>query len=330
MIEAIQGTAAPVVDRYLSLFGREDAERDRNSAYVDLVNGYYDLVTDFYERGWGQAFHFAPGRVGESFTSSILRHEHYLALRLVLGAGEKALDVGCGVGGPMRAIAQISGASIDGINNHPEQLRRLALYNARAGLAERCKGIRSDFMALDLAPASYDAAYAIEATCHAPDRTKVFSGVHAALRPGGRFAGYEWVMTDRYDPSNTTHRELEERILRGNGLPRLTREDDVRDSLAAAGFVDIEIRDVADEPGTVTPWYAPLTGHTDGPSRFHRHPLARPVLGAVVSALEAARIAPKGTTRVSALLQDTADALVEAGELGIFTPCLFFLGRRRN
>jgi len=328
MTKTISSEARLIVDRYLSLFGRDDAEKDRNAAYVDLVNGYYDLVTDFYERGWGQAFHFAPGRVGETFATSIQRHEHYLALRLGLREGDRVLDVGCGVGGPMRTIAQLSGASIDGINNHPDQLRRLELYNARAGLASRCKGIRSDFMALTLPPRSYQAAYAIEATCHAPDRVKVFSGVHSALVPGGAFAGYEWVMTDKYDPSNAHHRQLEERILRGNGLPRLTREDDVKASLAKAGFVDIEVRDVVDEPGTVVPWYAPLTGHTDGPSRFHRHPAARPVLRAVVAALEAAKIAPEGTTRVSALLQDTADALVESGELGIFTPCLFFFGRR--
>lgn len=328
MTATLETPTIPVVDDYLALFGREDSERDRARSYVDLVNGYYTLVTDFYERGWGQAFHFAPGRTGESFAASLLRHEHYLALRLGLAAGERAIDLGCGVGGPMRAIAQLTGASIDGINNHPEQLRRLGLYNARAGLADRCRGIRGDFMALELAPASYDAAYAIEATCHAPDRVKVFSGVFEALRPGGRFAGYEWVMTDRYDRANPVHRELEERILRGNGLPRLTTEADVRESLAAAGFVDLEIRDVANEPGTVVPWYAPLTGKTDGPSRMHRHPAIRPFLRLVVRALEGASIAPAGTARVSALLQDTADALVEAGELGIFTPCLFFHGRR--
>jgi len=30
--------------------------------------------------GWGDSFHFAPRFPGESFTDSIKRHEHYLAL----------------------------------------------------------------------------------------------------------------------------------------------------------------------------------------------------------------------------------------------------------
>ena len=44
-------------------------------------------------------------------------------------------------------------------------------------------------MNLPFAPASYDAAYAIEATCHAPDRTACFSQIFKALKPGGAFGG---------------------------------------------------------------------------------------------------------------------------------------------
>ena len=37
---------------------------------------------------------------------------------------------------------------------------------------------------------TFDAAYAIEATCHAPDRTQCFAEIFRVLRPGGHFAGY--------------------------------------------------------------------------------------------------------------------------------------------
>jgi Cytochrome P450/Mycolic acid cyclopropane synthetase len=102
----------------------------RKANYTTMVNDYYDLVTDFYEFGWGQAFHFAPRHNGESFPASIARHEFFLALRLGLKPGMKVVDVGCGVGGPMRAIARFSGATVVGVNNNDYQIRRGTKQNA--------------------------------------------------------------------------------------------------------------------------------------------------------------------------------------------------------
>ena len=105
-----------VVDEYHSFHAGTVETRKAN--YTKMVNDYYDLVTDFYEYGWGQSFHFAPRHKGETFAASLVRHELYLAHVLGLRPGMKTLDVGCGVGGPMRAIARFSGASIVGVNNN--------------------------------------------------------------------------------------------------------------------------------------------------------------------------------------------------------------------
>lgn len=45
--------------------------------------------------------------------------------------------------------------------------------NAQAGLREQCRSVQGDFMAMPFSDESFDGVYAIEATCHAPDRTKV-------------------------------------------------------------------------------------------------------------------------------------------------------------
>ena len=84
----------------------EGSPGERASRAQVLTNHYYDLVTDFYEYGWGQSFHFAPRFQGEAFDASLSRHEHWLAAKLNLKPGMKTLDVGCGVGGPMRTIAR--------------------------------------------------------------------------------------------------------------------------------------------------------------------------------------------------------------------------------
>ena len=46
--------------------------------------------------------------------------------------------------------------------------------------------------------------------------------------------------------------------------------------------------------------------------------------------LEALRVVPKGTVRVSGILNMCAAAMVEAGRLGIFTPMYFVYARKPN
>ena len=85
-------------------YGGEKEERKAN--YTDMVNKYYNLVTNFYEFGWGESFHFTARWNEESLRESIKRHAHFLALKLGLKPGHKVLDVGCGIGGPLREIAR--------------------------------------------------------------------------------------------------------------------------------------------------------------------------------------------------------------------------------
>ena len=51
------------------------------------------------------------------------------------------------------------------------------------------RNVQGNFMQPPFKDESFDAAYAIEATCHAPNRTQCFSEVYRMLKPGGIFAG---------------------------------------------------------------------------------------------------------------------------------------------
>lgn len=105
------------VDKMISQYNElHDGSLDsRNESYSTLVNAYYELATLFYEWGWGQSFHFAYQLKGECFKEAIARHEYYLAGRLGVSSGEKVLDCGCGIGGPMRNIARFTNARITGV-----------------------------------------------------------------------------------------------------------------------------------------------------------------------------------------------------------------------
>ena len=103
-----------------------DAEK-RNSSYTTLVNSYYELATLFYEWGWGQCFHFAYQLKGETFSQSIARHEYFLAGRLGVRKDDHVLDVGCGIGGPMRNIARFTRAKITGVTLNEYQVLSLKM-----------------------------------------------------------------------------------------------------------------------------------------------------------------------------------------------------------
>lgn len=194
------GDLNQTVNKYLGTFKETNIGQDqvkiaeRKDAYQEVVNSYYNLVTDFYEYGWGASFHFSPRFTSETFREGTARHEYYLALRLGLQPGKRAIDCGCGVGGPMRSIARFTGAKITGVTINEYQVMRSNQLVEKMGLGELCETVQGDFMNLPFRE-EYDCAYAIEATCHAPNKQKCFEEIYKTLKPGGLVAVYEWAMT---------------------------------------------------------------------------------------------------------------------------------------
>ncbi len=281
-----------------------------------------------------QSFHFAPRVKGETFMESIKRAEHYLALRAGMGPNTKAVDVGCGVGGPMRNIQHFTNSDITGVTINEYQVKVGNKYCQEQGIADKCRLIQGDFQKLpELLPAGqFDVAFAIEATCHSPDRVQCFSGVNQLLKKGGYFVGYEWVVLPEkgFDPNNKDHLRIKEGIEVGNGLPTLATAEQVQQALKDSGFEVLEAFDAnanVHSPHQI-PWYDTLNGKYSL-SGFRMTRLGRMITHAVVSTLELLWIAPKGTVRVSALLNATAIDLVDGGKQEIFTPSYFFLARKK-
>ncbi|MBV9784854.1 MAG: methyltransferase domain-containing protein [Acidisphaera sp.] len=319
--------SADAVSATLARYRRDahaDVE-DRRRAYAQVVNRYYDLVTDFFEYGWGQSFHFAPRARGETREQSILRHEHWMALRLRLDPSLHVLDVGCGVGGPLRAIARFAGCRITGINNNAYQVARAETLNERAGLAARCRVIRGDFMAMPLPDAAMDAAYAIEATVHAPSLVDVYREIRRVLKPGALFGTYEWCLTPDFVPTDPSHQAIKREIEIGNGLIDLSTSAAVTQAITASGFELLHSEDRA-KAGDI-PWWEPLAPAARRFSLRRSSGIGRHVTRIAVRVLESLRVAPRGATEVAQLLEACGRTLVTAGQQGLFTPDFFILAR---
>ena len=313
-----------VVDGYTGL---DDAEPERRREhYQSLVRDYFSLVTDFYEFGWGSSFHFAPRRRGESFKASLLRHQRFLADRLSLKPGMQVLDAGCGVGGPMGNLARYTGACFIGLNTNAYQIERAKLHTR--DVQSLCRFIHGDYMRIPEGDGSYDAAIAIESMPHAPDKTAAFREIFRVLRPGAGFAGYDWCLTEDFDPRNAEHARIRKDIMNGDALPDIAFTSEICSALRTAGFELLEARDLARESHPKTPWYRALQGRDLSLRSIPRTPAGRAVTNLVLRVGEGLRMVPEGVTAVSTLLNRAADALVAGGRQGIFSPMFFFLARK--
>lgn len=281
-----------------------------------ITEKYYDLVTDFYEFGWGKSFHFAPQTKTEKTKDAMLRHELKIAEVLKLKPGMKVLDVGCGVGGPMKNIAEKSGAEIVGVNICGYQIKKAERYMKESNLDQRCSFYHGSFMKMDLPSNSFDAIYTIEATVHAPDRVQCYKEIYRLLKPGAFFAGYEYALMDNYDPKNPEHVAIIEDMEHGGGLQKLTSMDEVKQTFIDAGFKVLAFQDDCTEGLT---WTLPLE------KGVRSSKTARAITNGMVKLFELLRIVPKGSTSVSSFLNLGADAFVQAGRRKIFTPNVFFL-----
>lgn len=298
---------------------------DRTSKCQTMVNHYYDLATDFYEYGWGQSFHFATRTKGQSFEESILEHEMYLGRKMKLKEGMNVLDVGCGVGGPLRNIAREFGCKITGLNNNDYQIRRGNAKVQNENLGHLAKLEKGDFMKLTYPANTFDAMYQIEATCHAPDRTACYKELLRVAKPGAVMTGYEWGMTDKFDASNPRHVELKDGIELGNSLPEIDHIKTIIDHMRKAGWEILEEEDLA--VSSEVEWYEPFSGKWTLKG-FRCTPLGIWLTGTMVSIMETVKLAPKGTTKMHDNLVVGAQTLAESGRLGIFTPMLYYKIRK--
>ena len=318
------------IQRHIDLFEKNDDEamsaRKRN--YIALAKFHYVLGADLYEIAWGRSHHMCPFEKGEAFADAIRRHERYISDRLGLQPGMLVLDVGCGVGGPMREIARYSGARIDGVNIVPEEVEMTRRYNEEAGLSAQCEAMLADFMALPADDETYDRIYAIGSTCHAPDRTQAFKELFRVLKTGGLLVADECVMTDSYDPDDREHRRIKHAIELGYGIPDMITAEECRRSMEAAGFELLETEDRAETGDPETPWYSPLEAGGFSIRAAARSPIGRRLTSQALGILEALRPSARGSRRVSDIFNAAADATVEGGKRGIVTTLYFMLARK--
>ena len=295
--------------------------------HVETVKEYYDLCGEFMVFGWGESLHFAPLSPLESLEESKIRHQRLMISRLELRRGMTVVDIGCGVGGPMRRVAREAGVTVVGVNSNELQLDRAKALAAEAGLDGAVDYAHCSFMDMSaIGDDSFDRGYAIESTCHAPDKAGAFAEIFRVLKPGALFWGQEMCMTDRFDPHDSRHRAIKQDLMRGIALPEIETADGVLRALETAGFQVVE---GVDRSVGEVPWYRPMEARQGMPGGvLRRTPLGRKAFIGAAGLAEALGVFPKGSAKVVGLMDRTANAYVAGGRTGIFTPLFCFLARK--
>ena len=298
--------------------------------HAQTARDYYDLCSGFMVWGWGESLHFAPLTPDESLEESQVRHQRLMIEKLALEPGMTVVDVGCGIGGPMRRVAREADVSVVGVNISTVQLDWARRMTAEAGLDHQVRFEACSFMDMSaFGDGAFDRGYAIESTCHAPDKQGAFAEIFRVLKPGALLWGQEMCLTDAFDPDDERHRAIKRELMRGIALNDIATFAEVNRALEAVGFEVIEGMDRDVREGPSTPWYLPMESrHGTLGSAVRRLPWGRKAFIAGTRLAEALRLLPKGSAEVVRLLDRTAEAYVAGGKTGIFTPLYCFLARK--
>lgn len=153
-----------------------------------------------------------------------------IAEALAVGQGDTVVDIGCGLGGAARALAELRGCTVAGIDLTPAFCEAATELSRRTGLDERTSFRVGDATALDLPDASVDAAMTIHAAMNIPDKPAVYREAHRVVRPGGRFVVYDVLQGEGGEVRYPVP------WARDASISHLATTDEMRAMLTAAGF----------------------------------------------------------------------------------------------
>jgi SAM-dependent methyltransferase len=112
-----------------------------------------------------------------------------------LRADLRVLDVGCGIGGPGRFLADRYGCRVTGIDLLPERVKVAKALTRLTGLAQRVSYRQADATALPFPDAAFHQAWMLDASMHVREKAALFGELARVLRQGGLL-----VLHDQWGP----------------------------------------------------------------------------------------------------------------------------------
>lgn len=192
-------------------------------------NGKAPETVSVHDLGPVEEFHIGGRAATESFLD-----------RLDLASSDNVLDVGCGLGGSSRFVAEHYGSKVTGIDLTAEYIETGRALCSWVGLQERVILDQGDAIATPYADNAFDKAYLMHVGMNIPDKQRLANELHRVLVPGGVLGIYDIMRVGDGEltfpvPWATTA-----------GTSAVAWPDDYRGALENAGFRLVAERDRRD------------------------------------------------------------------------------------
>jgi MPBQ/MSBQ methyltransferase len=106
-------------------------------------------------------------------------------------ASQYVLDVGSGIGGPSRCLAQEFGCRVAGIDLTDEYCRVATMLAERIGLSRLVSYRQGDALNLPFPDAVVDVVWSQHVAMNIPDKARLYGEMYRVLKPGGALAIYD-------------------------------------------------------------------------------------------------------------------------------------------
>jgi tocopherol O-methyltransferase len=161
------------------------------------IRNHYDLATPFYRLLWGPHIHHGLWEHGDATPDQAqLRLTERLAHEAGIVAGNRILDVGCGMGGSSILLARRFRCQVTGLTLSPLQRLWATVSAAFQGVGGETRFRCADAEKVRLPSDHFDVVWNVECSEHLFDKPAFFRRVAGWLRPGGRLALCAWLAGD--------------------------------------------------------------------------------------------------------------------------------------
>jgi ubiquinone/menaquinone biosynthesis C-methylase UbiE len=164
-----------------------------------------------------------------------------MADSLQVGSSDHLLDVGSGIGGPARYLAERFGCRVSGIDLTPEFCEVARQLTRALGLEERIEFHVGDALAMPFAEASFDGAYSMNVSMNIADKPTLYREIRRVLKPGA------WLVLSEIAQGPGGELEYPTPWARAAETSFLATRESTERALRAAGFEIVQSRSTREQ-----------------------------------------------------------------------------------
>ena len=164
-----------------------------------------------------------------------------LAAQMNLKADSHVLDIGSGLGGAARALAETYGCRVTGIDLTQAFCDAARTMSDWVGLGKRVSFKQGDATNLPFADKQFDAAMTIHVAMNIANKDRLYAEARRVTKPGGVFAVYDVLQGEGGDVLYPVP------WARDPSISHLATPDQMKSLLAGAGFKLLDVHDSTEE-----------------------------------------------------------------------------------